>query len=284
MFIGNQHLVKDFQGLVKNGRLAHGYIFFGEPQVGKFSFALSLANFLEIGKFDSDGRMLSEILIIKESGIDCVREIKNFLWQKPQNSSKRTVIIDNADLLTAEAQGAILKITEEPPEHALIILIVSNLNNILPPILSRLQKIYFSRASKKEISDFLIESLKVKKDKAEELAILAYGRPGRAIDLMNDKDLSEADEMAQKFLRSTGYGRSQFIKKLVDDQKAKSRSELRSAIGGKPEILDRFFESLIVILRKDSVKNHQMIKSVLGRLFLIKSYNVNKRLQIEAIN
>lgn len=283
MFIGNQHLVKDFQGLVKNGRLAHGYIFFGEPQVGKFSFALSLANFLETGNFEVSGRTLSEVLTIKESGIDCVREIKNFLWQKPQNSPKRTVIIDNADLLTAEAQSAILKITEEPPEHALIILIVSNLNNILPPILSRLQKIYFSRISKNEISDFLIKSLDVKSDKAEALALLAYGRPGRAIDLINNKDLAESDDMAQKFLRSTGFNKSQFIKKLVDDQKAKSRSELRSATGERPEMLDRFFESLIVILRKDPVKNHQIIKSILSRLFLIKSYNVNKRLQIEAI-
>ncbi len=283
MFIGNQYLVKDFKGLIKNERLAHGYIFFGEPQVGKFSFALSLANFLETKEFGLTGKMLSEVLVIKESGIDCVREIKGFLWQKPQNSSKRTVIIDNADLLTEQAQNAILKITEEPPEHSLIILIVSNLNNVLPPILSRLQKIYFSRVSKKEISEYLIENLKVEKDKAGELAILAYGRPGRAIDLLNSKDLAESDDMAQKFLSSAGFNRSQFIKKLVDDQKAKSRSELCSATGEKPEILDRFFESLIVSLRKDPVKNYQMIRSVLSRLFLIKSYNVNKRLQIEAI-
>jgi len=283
MLCGHKNLQESFSALSKKGNLSHGYIFFGEPQVGKFSFASSLAGFLETGDFESDGRMLSEVLIIKESGIDCVREIKNFLWQKPQNSPKRTVIIDNADLLTAEAQSAILKITEEPPEHALIILIVSNLNNILPPILSRLQKIYFPRISKDEISEFLIKNFDIKKDRAEELAVLAYGRPGRAMDLINNKELSKIDEMAQKFLRSTGFNRSQVIKKLVDDQKAKSRSELRSATGEKPEILDQFFESLIVILRKDPVKNHQMIRSVLSRLFLIKSYNVNKRLQIEAI-
>ncbi|MEK7463306.1 MAG: hypothetical protein AAB621_03035, partial [Patescibacteria group bacterium] len=124
MLCGHKNLKESFSVLFKNGNLSHGYIFFGEPQVGKFSFALSLANFLETGNFESGGKMLSEILIIKESGIDCVREIKNFLWQKPHNSSKRIVIIDNADSLTAEAQNAILKITEEPPEHSLIILIV----------------------------------------------------------------------------------------------------------------------------------------------------------------
>jgi len=283
MFIGNQYLVENFKKLVKNSSLAHGYIFFGEPQVGKFSFALSLANFLENNEFDAPSKLLSETLTIKKSGIDCVREIKNFLWQKPQNSLKRTVIIDNADTLTAEAQNAILKITEEPPEHALIILIVSNLNNILSPILSRLQKIYFSRIGKNEIRDFLIKDLNIKKEKAEELAVLAYGRPGRAIELINNKELSEIDEMARIFLRSVGFSRSQFIKKLVDDHKARPRNELRPATGEKPEMLDRFFESLIVILRKEPVKNYKEIRSVLSRLFLIKSYNVNKRLQLEAI-
>lgn len=273
MFIGNSHLVEDFQRLVKNGRLAHGYIFFGEPQVGKFSFALSLARFLETGNFDISGKMLSEALIVKESGIDCVREIKNFLWQKPQNSPKRTVIIDNADLLTAEAQNAILKITEEPPEHSLIILIVSNLNNVLPPILSRLQKIYFSRLSDAEMRDFIKTLGRPAQFKSNwaRFAQISFGRPGRVINLINNKDFSEIDEMAQKFLKSSGFNKSQFIKNLVDDQKE------------RPEILDQFFESLIVMLRKDPVKNYQTIKSVLSRLFLIKSYNVNKRLQLEAI-
>jgi len=271
MLCGHKDLKESFSILSKKGALSHGYIFFGEPQVGKFSFALSLANFLEKGNFGQAEKMLSEVLVIRESGIDCVREIKNFLWQKPLNSQKRTVIINNADLLTAEAQSAILKITEEPPEHSLIILIVSNLNNILPPILSRLQKIYFSRIGKNEIGSFLINNLEIKKEKAEELSILAYGRPGRAIDLMNNKDLSESDGLAQKFLKSTSFNRSQLIKKLVEDQKE------------KPEILDHFFESLIVILRRDPIKNYQTIRSILSRLFLIKSYNVNKRLQIEAI-
>ena len=51
MIIGHQHLVKDFKQLAKAGKLAHGYIFFGEPEVGKFYFAKHLANFLENATF-----------------------------------------------------------------------------------------------------------------------------------------------------------------------------------------------------------------------------------------
>jgi DNA polymerase-3 subunit delta' len=271
MFIGHQYLVRNFQELAKHGKLAHSYVFFGEPQVGKFSFALSLANFLETKEFDIPEKLLSEILIIKQSGIDCVREIKNFLWQKPNNSLKRIVVIDNADSLTAEAQNAILKITEEPPEHALIILIANNTDNLLPPILSRLHKVYFGRVTEKEIAEFIAKSTGISMPEAVKTAENAYGRPGMALDMINNKELKNIALEAEKFLKSSGYARSQIIKNLIDEQKE------------KPAILDRFFEILIIILRKDLTKNYQLIRSILSRLFLIKSYNVNKRLQIEAI-
>src|SRR3989338_2928228 len=110
MFIGHQHLVKDFKSLVKAGRLAQGYIFFGEPEVGKFYFAKHLANFLETEEFQIAQRPLGDALILENpSGIDEVRQIKNFLWQKPVASSRRLAIINNAENLTSQAQNAILK-------------------------------------------------------------------------------------------------------------------------------------------------------------------------------
>ncbi len=270
MFLGNEHLVKDFKKLAGNDRLSHGYIFFGENQIGKYTFALSLANFLENKIFELSTKTLSEALILKESGIDSVREIKKFLWQKPVNSKKRIVIINDADALTTEAQNAILKITEEPPEHSLIILIVNNTDNVLPPILSRLQKIYFSRINKKEISNYLVTQLGVKKDIAEKVGEMAMGRAGRAVNLVNN-NFSDIENSVDKFLKSSDYARSQFIKNFIEDQKE------------SPEILDQFFETLIIRLLKDPIKNTSMLKSVLSRLFFIKSYNVNKRLQIDAI-
>jgi DNA polymerase-3 subunit delta' len=271
MFLGNKHLIENFKKLTESARLSHGYIFFGEPQIGKFTFALSLANFLENNIFDIPAKTLSEALMIKQSGIDSVREIKNFLWQKPHNSSKRLVIIDDADSLTAEAQNAILKITEEPPEHALIILIANNVDNLLPPIVSRLNKIFFSRVSNEEIVEFLAKNMKIDNKEAIKIAENASGRPGMALNIVNNKDMARIELEAEKFLRSSGYIRSQIIKNLVEEQKE------------HPEILDEFFNILLIKLRKDPVKNRQQIKSLLNRFFLIKSYNVNKRLQIEAI-
>ncbi|MCL5017403.1 MAG: DNA polymerase III subunit [Patescibacteria group bacterium] len=271
MFLGNNFLFEDFKKIARSGKISQGYIFFGEPQIGKFTFAISLANFLENNVFKKPVKTLTETLIIKKAGIDSVREIKNFLWQRPHNSLKRTVIIDNSDFLTAEAQNAILKITEEPPNHALIILIVNNLDNLLPPIISRLSKIYFGRVSNKEMITFLLEDKKIGQQEALKIAENSFGRPGMAIDMITDKEIAMIAAEAERFLKSSGYARSQIIKNLIEEQKERS------------EILDIFFNFIIIKLRKDPVKNHREIRSVLSRFFLIKSYNVNKRLQIEAI-
>ena len=55
---------KDFKELARRGKLAHGYIFFGEPEVGKFYFAKHLANFLETGEFSISSRPLQDLMVI----------------------------------------------------------------------------------------------------------------------------------------------------------------------------------------------------------------------------
>lgn len=263
MIIGHKDLIDDFKKLAKAGKLAQGYIFFGEPDVGKYYFAGHLANFLENGEFELSARPLQDAMILKDaSGIDEMREIKNFLWQKPAISSKRTVVINNAGNLTPQAQNSILKIAEEPPEHALIILVLSQPENLSPALLSRLQKIYFGRLSDSEMEQVVGD---------KKIISISCGRPGKAMGLKNNPLVKEADSLAISFLELDGGARSEIIKKIVELQK------------DKPELLDMFFEAVISKLRANPVRDFRKMKSVLHRLFLIKSYNVNKRIQLEAI-
>ncbi|OGY64540.1 MAG: hypothetical protein A3I89_02455 [Candidatus Harrisonbacteria bacterium RIFCSPLOWO2_02_FULL_41_11] len=289
MFIGHSQLVKDFKELARRGKLAHGYIFFGEPEVGKFYFAKHLANFLETGEFSISSRPLQDLMVIDSTknlktdaiGIESVRLIKNFVYKKPAVSSKRTLVIDNADNLTDKAQAAILKITEEPPENAFLILILNNPDVLLPTILSRMQKIYFGRLSNSEMENVIQSSHKATADKARDKKIidLAWGRPGRAIHLLSDSITKKAESYAEKFLKLQGYARSKLIKEFIEEQK-----ELSEEKEGSGELLlDRFFESLILKLRGNLINNAGTLKSALHRLFLIKSYNVNKRIQLEAL-
>ncbi len=138
-----------YKKLAGDNNIFHGYIFFGNDIDRQLDFVLCLANFLENNDWRIPIKPLIDCLLIKfgkeESiGIDEVRNIKSFLWQKPFISSRKTLIIKNADRLTAIGQNALLKIIEEPPPSGLIILITKNQNSLIPTLLSRFQKVYIA--------------------------------------------------------------------------------------------------------------------------------------------
>jgi DNA polymerase III delta prime subunit len=141
----------DFIRLIENGGLSHAYLFFGgnEPdREEKSKFAISLANFIEKKKFEISQVSLGELFILKKSedgsiGIDKVRLLKNFLYQKPIFSEKRIVVICDSERMTPEAQNAVLKIVEEPPADSLILFILRNEESLLPTLVSRLQRVHF---------------------------------------------------------------------------------------------------------------------------------------------
>lgn len=70
-------------------------------------------------------------------GIAEVRQLQNFLHLRPYRQRQKTALIREAQNLTPEAQNALLKTLEEPPEHSLIILTLPDLSALLPTIISR---------------------------------------------------------------------------------------------------------------------------------------------------
>ncbi len=100
--IGHEKIRGDLRKLADAGNLLHGYIFFGSAMVGKKLVARGLAGYLENGLF-AETALLSDCMVIEPNekgsiGIDAAREVKNFLWQKPNVSSRRTVIMNEAEL------------------------------------------------------------------------------------------------------------------------------------------------------------------------------------------
>ncbi len=260
MLIGHDILFEKFKRLIGNDNLSHGYIFFGESGVGKFSFAMGLATYLETGEFQKLPRPLGETLIIRPDeegtiGINDIRESKYFLFQKPAHSSRRTVIVDDAERLTPQAQHAILKIAEEPPSSALIMLIVSNSEALLSTLQSRLQKIYFPRVSSKLTTAMLVKQFKITKEKASEITKISFGRPGRAIKLVESR------------------------KQKVE---SRSKKEVIERMAESHEVMKEELTEIIAELAKDPIKNYANLKSILNRLTKISQFNTNKRLQLES--
>lgn len=132
---------------VQRGLMHHAYILYGEDIGAAEETAQKIANFFEHGAFEVSKNTLVESLIIRPSGesvgIDDVRRVRRFLAQKPARSACKTVIITRTEYLTAEAQNALLKIMEEPPEYARIFLIVSQKERIFPTVRSRAHAVHF---------------------------------------------------------------------------------------------------------------------------------------------
>lgn len=114
-------------------------------------------------------------------GIEDIKQMQKKIFLKPIKSKLKAIIIDEAELLTIEAQNALLKILEEPPEHTIIILSSETQETLLPTILSRCQLIQLeeeqqtlSEKEREELQIFLEEfsrwGIGERLKKAEQLA------------------------------------------------------------------------------------------------------------------
>ena len=181
MIFGHEDKVDIFKDLVANKKLRHAYLFYGDDSIGKFLFAKHLAHFLEFGKFEISNQTLLDTQIFEPNeknsiGIEEAREIKRFLSETPLVSPRRLAIIDRVDTFTPEAQTSLLKIVEVPPLSALIIFITYDPQVLFPPLLSRLNKIYFRRLSKENLKNILQNHFEIPFKKAEALADQSFGR------------------------------------------------------------------------------------------------------------
>lgn len=243
MLLGLEKLRAKFQNLIDQKKLGQAYLFFGEAGLGKFSFAKTLAVYLETGNWDfkHSGVLIDGLVLTSPLGVEQARQVKNFLWQKPFRSSCRTVVIGKAENLTSEAQNALLKIIEEPPRSSLFLLTVSDPALLAGTINSRLNKIYFPRLKTKTITDFLTANCGSNPRQAKTAAERSFGCPGRAIALLN---------------------------------KEKERNE---------ESLEQFIENRLLYLRSDLKRNSAKLAWLLDRYVLVKRYNLNMPLQKKAI-
>lgn len=263
--IGHKKIIADLKNLHEQGNLSHGYIFYGPAMVGKRLAAQSFAHFLEKGEWDGSGN-LSEMMLVTPGengsiGIDTVREIRNFLWQKPNASPRRTLIIDDAEVLTTEAQNALLKITEEPPVSSLLVLITSDIESVLPTITSRLPKLYFGLVAEKEIAEW-IGDLKTAKR--------AMGKPGLAWRLLHDEDFQEQLALAEKLLKTPAGSRRDVIKKIIEPDEFSFR---------------KFLDAVIMILawQEAQKKNPALWHRALQLYDRETNFSLNPRLQLERL-
>ena len=132
----------------------------------------------------------------KSLGIDLIRQLKKSIFRKPFSLLQRLIIIKTAELLTLEAQNALLKILEEPPANNLFYLLAPDPNSLLPTIISRCRLLKLEQKwqisyAKKELDQALIKLQKITKASV-----------GKKVALINElfPDPDEAVDFLQKVL------------------------------------------------------------------------------------
>ena len=154
--LGNDDVKKYLTNCIENKNFSHSYIFSGIKGIGKYTFAKDFA------KCILEDSMMQDYYELGPDGksikVAQIRELQNVINIKPTFSKKSVYIIDDADLMTIEAQNSLLKTLEEPPEYAVIILIVHNERSILSTVKSRCVNIKFSKLSDKDIKKYFLKN------------------------------------------------------------------------------------------------------------------------------
>lgn len=217
--IGHEDIVKHFKSSIELGKVSHAYILNGEKGVGKKTLASVVAKSLqcESGEPDPCGKCKSclqaesgnqpDIIWVshEKPGSISVDEIRtqmvNDVDLKPYSSRYKIYIVPDAQLLTTEAQNAMLKTLEEPPEYAIIMLLTNNMDKFLPTILSRCIVLNFRPVEPLDMIDYLVTNVGVDQEKARFCTDFAQGNLGKAVRLAISPDYSEIIEDSTRLLR-----------------------------------------------------------------------------------
>lgn len=217
--IGQEQLKEHLQNAIAMKKISHAYIINGEKSSGKEFIAGIFAMTLQCEKHGDNPCMECHSCkqaisknhpdIIRVShekpntiGVEDVRtQINGDVAIKPYSSPYKIYIMNEAEKMTVQAQNALLKTLEEPPEYAVIMLLTTNVNALLPTILSRCVVLNMRPVQDELVKNFLMKEVQVPDYKAQVCVAFARGNIGKAKLLATSEDFDNVKEEAITLLK-----------------------------------------------------------------------------------
>lgn len=165
---GQERAVALLSDDVRSGRVAHAYLFSGMagPVLRQTALAFAAALVCErggCGECTGCARVLRrahpDVELIEPAGmqllVDQVRDVIRAAWRMPVASSRRVILVEQADRMNPNAQNAFLKALEEPPASTVIVLVAPGADSLLPTVRSRCREVFFRPLSEKQVAEVL---------------------------------------------------------------------------------------------------------------------------------
>ena len=214
-FCYNKRAQETLAAFVNGGRFPHALLLEGPEGSGRRTFAREIAaalfcrgehkpcgscnqcrkvleqNHPDVEYYGGDGSRRS-------FHIDTIRQLRQNAWLLPGEAPCRVCVLCGAENMTDQAQNALLKILEEPPEHTVFILTAENRAMLLPTILSRVQTIRLEPLTPAEILPVLRERCPDQPEKKLEWAAETADTIGQALALLADESLQKHAQLAQR--------------------------------------------------------------------------------------
>jgi DNA polymerase-3 subunit gamma/tau len=171
--LGQEHVIRALMGAVREGRLAHAFLFCGPRGTGKTSTARILAKMVncENGPTAEPCGTCSQCVSIREGqhldvveidaashgGVDDARDLREKAPTAPVQGREKVYIIDEAQRLSREAFDALLKVFEEPPAGVRFVLATTEPHKMPATIVGRTQRFDFRRGEMAVVAGNLLK-------------------------------------------------------------------------------------------------------------------------------
>ncbi len=217
--IGHEQTIEHLQTAIRLGKVSHAYLIQGPEGSGKRMLADAFAETLqcETGGENACGQCHSchqaesgnhpDIVYVthEKPNLISVAEVREQIVGdmsiRPYNGKYKVYIVENAEKMNPQAQNALLKTLEEPPEYGVILLLTNNASALLDTIRSRCVLLNLKMVSDEQIEEYLMTNLQVPDYQAKLCTAFAQGSIGKAKELASSDYFQEIRQSALGIIR-----------------------------------------------------------------------------------